>query len=109
MSSNPLAYPVGILRAGRALLVEKGWGRGKHPRVESDTQFWYGRCAHEAIADIGSQRACAVAIRLLSLAMVPDGRGTSIEIVGWNDAHGRTAAQVFAAYDKAIAAAEKLS
>jgi hypothetical protein len=108
MAPNPLATASGILRAGRALLVEKGWGAGSaQPQLENDTEYWWGNCAHEAIAGIGGKRACAVAIRHLSLVVAPNGRGTSIEIVGWNDAPGRTSAQVLAAYDKAIATAEK--
>ncbi|MET4238574.1 hypothetical protein [Bradyrhizobium sp. RT10b] len=95
----------GVLTSAKALLEREGWREpGRWP---TDTGR---RCSHEAILDAcnGSAKMQGKpAIFILSRIVAPDGRGTSIELVEWNDRRGRTREEVMSAFDQAIARARE--
>jgi hypothetical protein len=96
---EPLATASGILRKGKETIELLGWRQG--------AAGWSpGLCAHDAIKNIGGQRACARAISIFSSTVAPEGRHTSTDLARWNDARGRTKEQVLAGFDLAIVAAE---
>jgi hypothetical protein len=105
-----------ILAAALALIERDGWNQpGRlhecYPGepYSPDVVAYGGRCAHEAILEIGGgTRTGGDAVRALSLTVVPDGRGTSVDLVAWNDARGRTLDQVRGAFRKAIGGETKL-
>lgn len=99
------------LRAARAL-VEKGWTQGAYGRLESgeNTFAWDANvvcwCPVGAIqkATIERDRDDDQALDAFAAALVEYDKDAGPE--GWNDAPGRTQAEVLAAFDRAIELAE---
>lgn len=92
----------------RALIVRKGWFL---PGVRN----YHGFPTWLSLDNIGLMEAilevCRVSragketIRLISLAVAPKGRGTSLEIVEWEERYGRCQADILRALDLAAASA----
>lgn len=99
-----------VLMEALALIDSDGWAQpGRHgwfggtENCSPDAQGVFGYCAHTAILEIAAcTRVGGRAVKVLSLTVEPAGRGTSIELVAWNDARGRTLSQVRAAFFAAI-------
>lgn len=90
-----------ILRAGKARIEDRGWGRGDGC---SPPRGCY--CVLTAIGgDEGDFHYGA--IRLFERANGIGPTESGISVIGWNDAPGRTQEEVLAAFDKAITLAEQ--
>lgn len=88
-----------LLHAGKANIETKGWCQGNEEAVFGKS----GRCcAATAIPYVG--RDAERAVNLLKRA---NSLNPNVGIAEWNDAPGRTVEEVLAAYDKAIALAER--
>lgn len=87
-----------ILVKARAL-VERGWVQGRFSRMKRGKECF---CAVGAICRAaGEAQACH---RLGALKAVEDEIPQELLLSQWNDAPGRTQAEVLAAFDKAIQA-----
>jgi hypothetical protein len=79
------------LDAAVVLLDRHGWCQPFKARRD----YRDGLCLHEALAGSTAPKPwVGEAIVALSKAVAPQGRGTSIELVTWNDTRGRTRADV---------------
>lgn len=106
---------VEILIAAKAEIVKQGWRQGQ--RFADPDGGWPrmrlpGCCASDAFIDARvthnfSEADIIVAFDVLGKALhtVAEPTGLVFELIGWNDAHGRTVEEVYALYDKAIGAA----
>ncbi|UFW91014.1 hypothetical protein BjapCC829_21730 [Bradyrhizobium barranii] len=95
----------GVLGRAKELLQSEGWWQPGDGNPASGR-----RCAHEAILDAcnGVSRLNGKpAVFILSRIVAPEGRGTSIELVEWNDRRGRTREEVMSAFDQAISRARE--
>jgi hypothetical protein len=101
--------PANILREAKALIEREGWAQpGQNNTTLGFHRGPVGFCAHHAIMEIGGQTAtCGLAVIAFSKAVIPDGRGTSIEIVEWNDRRGRTKEQVLHAFGVTVRRLER--
>ncbi len=83
------------LRAVRERLVTFGWAQGAH-------RIWTRCCLLGAMEEVGLYGTATALPRRALWEHIPDGEEISV----WNDAPGRTFADVLALLDKAIAAEE---
>ncbi len=96
--ANPLATVAGTLRDAKSLIETRGFSQG---RAGED---WRAVGLHESIVRcMGARRGDAIAY--LAVAIGAAGKG-SLGIEDWANRSGRTEAQISAAFDRAIAAAE---
>lgn len=92
----------------KALIERKGWTLPSVNNFGGFPLFLDGIGLYEAILEI-----CVMSkhgketIRRLSHVVDPQGRGTSLEIVEWEERCGRTQADILAALDQAIAEGRK--
>lgn len=118
--------PLDTLKHGRDLLVAQGWGQEHYARMvgrDADGQSICYRCAYGALEgwSIGSNGIYETTVATNFVAQfylkwgmaVVDSReewlnsAGEISIVDWNDAPGRTYAEVLAAFSVAIELAER--
>lgn len=110
MARDPLGTVSGTLRAAKALIERYGW------RQSYNNTGGYGPinsavCVHDVIVRgpgakrLEAMHAFVAATNAFAIS-IPPTKVTSIALVGWNDARGRTVEQVMSAFDEAIAAAE---
>lgn len=100
---------IDILKRARAL-VERGWCQGTYSRDErgvaslskSQDCSWCSVGALDTAAGSDSDKYLA-AYDELATAITPGG---DVGVVKWNDAPGRTQAEVLAMFDRAIASLE---
>lgn len=98
-----------ILRAGKQRIETLGWGQGAGEVLYANL---HGRpnkcCALTAISGLpdGSLELIDLHVAAIGMFELVNGFDSPSELVRWNDAPERTVADVLAAYDKAIAAAE---
>jgi hypothetical protein len=107
--------PVEILRAARErIAVPERWtrlaeargsnGRGTDSK-DPEAVCWCGWGAVRSYVDSGDD-ASSIASSIVDRYLTGSIRGTRFGFVSWQDAHGRTHAEVLGAFDKAIALAE---
>lgn len=89
-----------VLKAARERIA-KGWTQGMSTR-EDDHGTEIAWCASGAIKHAVDEEGCVGCVARRGLEQSIGGGS----IAGWNDAEGRTQAEVLAAFDKAIALAE---
>jgi hypothetical protein len=90
-----------IMRAGKALIEDRGWGRGDGANSPRGCY-----CVLTAIA--GDEKVYHYdAVRFFERANGIGPTESGISVIGWNDAPGRTQEEVLAAFDKAITLAEQ--
>lgn len=83
---------VHALDAAQAKLNRQGW---RNHSVWREGVDWKSICIHEAVASsVTAAPWQDGAIFALSKAVAPEGRGTSLELIQWNDRPGRTKADV---------------
>lgn len=92
-----------ILRDAKALIMQRGWRSGMthDANVGGFPSFEYPLSAYDAIVEAGGIIAGRAVERMRCAVSPQDPR--SLGIIDWNDAHGRNLAQVYEAFDKAIA------
>jgi hypothetical protein len=90
-----------ILRAGKNAIETRGWCQGDELAIHGPPN---GPCC--AATAIGPYEDDPFDFRAVNLLRQAAGIGGDMGLATWNDAPERTKADVLAAYDKAIAAAE---
>ena len=91
-------------------MIEKGWGQGYENVIALNRCHCVATAISHVIDDGGigtSKRSCwntFADANDLSRGLL--GTEESPDVIGWNDTPGRTADEVYAAFDKAIALAE---
>jgi hypothetical protein len=92
---------VGTLRRGRTKIMES-WGQGFNAEIPFHKHWWefwrrpYLFCAATAVGE--NRDAMLVLLREIEVPF-----GTVFDLYEWNDAPGRTKAEVLSLYDRAIA------
>jgi hypothetical protein len=91
-----------ILRDAKALIEQRGWRSGMtHDNNAGGYPiFEYPLSAYDAIVKAGGIIA-GRAVEIMRKTVAPD-NPRSLGIIDWNDKHGRTLEQVYAAFDRAI-------
>jgi hypothetical protein len=95
-----------ILRDAKALIEQRGWRSGMtHDNNPAGYPIWkYPLSVYDAIVTVGRITA-GPAVEIMRRTVAPD-NPRSLGIIDWNDYHGRTITQVYAAFDSAISLAE---
>jgi hypothetical protein len=93
-----------ILRAGKQRIETLGWCQGDEDAFADGNAK--GCCAATALPMGSTQISFGLAMTALDFLKQANGIDANTPLARWNDAPERTIEDVYAAYDKAIAAAE---